>query len=315
MIKVLSWNNRGLGYPSKITALRDLIQTERPEIVLIQETKQDQIETNKIINQQKHFHGCASEARGASGGILTMWDNNAWICESTRVHQHWIQVKLESRTGGTNVTIYNVYVPNQYREKEVCWNTLETSIEEEHNNNLIIAGNLNLVLHSNEKRGGHYTPDPFRNRLEIVMQEHDLVDIRPKNRRYTWSNRRIGVGNIMERLDRFMISTAYLSTFSTGHSSILSLSASDHYPITLTLQRHCQLGPILFRYNVIWNWIPAAKEVVWQAWMQHVEGSPTYIWETKIKRVRQALKNWAKSNYTEPEIRKKQIKEELDEAQ
>eukprot|EP00253_Pinus_taeda_P013489 PITA_13489 len=281
MMKILSWNSRGLGHPSKLAALKDLIHSENPEIVLIQETKQDQSEISRVISQQKHFNGCASEARGASGGILTIWDSNKWICDSTSVHQNSIRITLESKTGGSKVTVYNVYALNQYREKEMCWNTLEASIEEEQNNNLIIAGDLNLVMHANEKRGGNFTPDPSRSRLEAIMQEHDLVDIRPKNR----------------------------------HSNILNVSASNHYPITLTLHSHCQLGPIPFKYCAIWNRIPAAKDVVRQAWVQHVEGSPNYIWETKLKRVRQALKNWARNNYQEHEKNKKKIKQDLEEVQ
>jgi len=76
MMKMLSWNNRGLGHPSKKAALKELIQSEKPDIILIQETKLDQSEISRLIDQQKLYCGCTSEARGASGGILTMWDNN-----------------------------------------------------------------------------------------------------------------------------------------------------------------------------------------------------------------------------------------------
>lgn len=119
----------------------------------------------------------------------------------------------------------------------------------------------------------------------------------------------------MERLDRFLISIDFLSTFSTGYSNILNVSASDHYPVTLNLQLHCPLGPIPFKYSANWNRSPAAREVVYAAWTQHVEGSPTHIWETKLKKARQYLKNWAKSNYQEPEEHKKKIKQELEEVQ
>lgn len=54
---------------------------------------------------------------------------------------------------------------------------------------------------------------------------------------------------------------------------------------------------------------------MWQAWTQHVEGSLTYIWETKLKQTRQALKTWAKTNYQEPELIKKDIKKNLEEVQ
>lgn len=117
---MLSWNSRGLGHPSKIVALKDLIQSEKPEIILEQETKQDQSEINRVISQQKRYSGCASEARGASGDILTMWDSNKWSCNSTKIHQNWISVNLENKEDGTMVKIYNIYAPNHYREKEVC---------------------------------------------------------------------------------------------------------------------------------------------------------------------------------------------------
>eukprot|EP00253_Pinus_taeda_P023717 PITA_23717 len=234
---------------------------------------------------------------------------------STNNQQSWIRTALESRTGDQPIIIYYVYVPNQYREKEICWDTLIANMEMDRNANLIVAGDFNLVLHANEKRGGNFTSDPFRSRLEVVIQDHDLVDIRPKNRRYTSSNRRIGSNNIMERLDRFLISIDFLSTFSTGYSNILNVAASDHYPVTLNLQLHCPLGPIPFKYSANWNRLPTAREVVYAAWTQHVEGSPTHIWETKLKKARQDLKNWAKSNYQEPEEHKKKIKQELEEVQ
>lgn len=315
MMKLLSWNCRGLGHPSKKAALRELINSEKPEIILIQETKLDQTDINKLISQQRQYSGCASEARGASGGILTMWDNSRWICSYTNIHQNWIFVKLEGKDNGAEVKIYNVYSPNHYREKEACWSALNTTIEEDPDSNIIFAGDLNLVMHSNEKRGGTFAPDPYRSKLEHIMQEKDLVDIKPKNRRYTWSNKRIGAGNIMERLDRFLVNVTFLSTFSIGLSDILSSSASDHYPITLSLHNHSQSGPLPFRYSPLWNRIPAAREVVKQAWFQHVEGSPVFIWETKLKQTRQALKLWAKNNYQEPEIVKKDLKKNLESVQ
>lgn len=39
MMKVLSWHSRGLGHPSKIVALKDLIAHEKAGILMLQETK------------------------------------------------------------------------------------------------------------------------------------------------------------------------------------------------------------------------------------------------------------------------------------
>lgn len=72
MMKILSWNIRGLGHPSKVAVLRDLIIYEKPRIIMLQETKQYHKEMNKVIEQQRQYRGSISEARGASGGIETI---------------------------------------------------------------------------------------------------------------------------------------------------------------------------------------------------------------------------------------------------
>eukprot|EP00253_Pinus_taeda_P034390 PITA_34390 len=253
----------------------------------------------RIIYQQKQYLGCISDSRGASGGIVTIWDNSKWKYTSTNLHQNWIRTALDSRTGNHTVIIYNVYVPNHYREKEICWDDLKTSIDGELNSNIIVAGDFNLVLHANKKRGGCFTPNPFRGRLEAITQEHELVDVVPKNRRYTWSTRRIGISNIMERLDRFLVNISYLSSFSVGCTKVLNTSDSGHYPITLTLETHCPLESIPFKYIPLWNWIPAVREIVQKTWSHHVEGSPGFIWETKLKRTKQQNKEQEHALYTQ----------------
>lgn len=179
---------------------------------------------------------------------------------------------------------------NHCRDKDSCWHDLKESLDAEENTNIILGGDFNLILHANEKRGGSFTPDPYRIQLENIMQEHDLMDFPPKNHRYTWNNRRMGAGNIMERLDKILINITLLSAFSIGYANILTCSASAHFPITLTLENHRPLGPIPFSYSSLWNDIPAVVGIVYSSWIQHVEGSPSFIWETKLQKTKQAIK-------------------------
>eukprot|EP00253_Pinus_taeda_P004750 PITA_04750 len=147
------------------------------------------------------------------------------------------------------------------------------------------------------------------------MSDHELIDIIPKNRKYTWNNRRLGPGNIMERLDRILVNISLLSSFAVGHTKILNATASDHFPILLTLDSHSQLGPIPFRYNPLWRNNAEAEEIIETTWKHHVEGSPSHIWETKIRNKRKALKKWAKVSYQEPEKKNKKIQQDLEEVQ
>jgi len=258
---------------------------------LIQETKQSQSEMQKIVDAQKKISGISSDSRGASGGITVMWNSQLWDCKSSLPNQNWLKINLAHKDESWDLIIYNVYIPNQYREKEQCWKELKEDIDNEQNPNIILAGDLNLVLHANEKRGGNFLHDPFRSQLEGIMSDHELMDIIPKNRKYTWNNRRLGPGNIMERLDRILVNISLLSTFAAGHTKVLNSTVSDHFPIMLTLDSHAQLGPIPFRYNPLWRSNAEAAAIIEATWNHHIEGSPSYIWETKIKNTRKALKD------------------------
>ena len=42
------------------------------------------------------------------------------------------------------------------------------------------------------------------------MVDLDLLDIPLRNEKYTWSNRRTGIGHIATRLDKFLVSSTFL---------------------------------------------------------------------------------------------------------
>ena len=52
-------------------------------------------------------------------------------------------------------------------------------------------------------------------------------------------------------------------------------------------------------------------EIIQGAWNSNIHGSPSYIWESKLKATRLALKNWAKLSFKGPTFQKKQIQDDL----
>lgn len=194
------------------------------------------------------------------------------------------------------IIVYKIYGPNHYRDKEVCWCSLQTNMESVGSNKFIIGGDLNLVMHPKEKRGGNYTPNPSRDQLECIMRDHDLVDIIPRNRSYTWNNRRIGPSNIMERMDRTLVAVSLITPLNISTSSILSCSASDYYTISLFLGGQSNFGPLPFCFNLLWCDFQEARAIIESTWCAQVEGSPLFRWETKLKPVHTALRKWAKEH-------------------
>ena len=68
-----------------------------------------------------------------------------------------------------------------------------------------MAGDFHVILNSKEKRGGNIVRDPFREKMEYLMMDWDLVDVKLVKGKYTWLNIRIRLGHIATILDHFLI--------------------------------------------------------------------------------------------------------------
>ena len=183
----------------------DLISLHQPDILLIQETKMEE-DTFLYVSQKFWKKGgkAAISSRGASGGIRTLWDDKKYKAVDIKYSSCWILTLLRQKENNTLVRLFNIYAPNSYAEKKVCWNLLW----EERSNllgNVILAGDLNIILNQDEKRGGSLIRDPIREIVEDTMSEWDLMDVKPASGNYTWNNKRIGPGHIAARLDRFLV--------------------------------------------------------------------------------------------------------------
>jgi len=295
-MRYISWNCRGLGSKAKEEAIKDLIRIQKPDILLIQETK---MEENTLLQAGKSFWkkgpGIANNSRGASGGIATFWDSNLYELEAEERTQHWIYTKLVHKTYERTVSLFNLYAPVLISEKKECWSSLETALNQLQPDNFIIAGDLNITLAAREKKGGSPVRDPSREWVEDLILGWDLLDIAPSKGTFTWNNKRAGPGHIAARLDRFLVSSSYLSLGLLASSKILPNSISDHKPILLDLSPDQDLGPIPFRFSPTWIQHDDFLQIVTSSWNAPIKGTPSYVWEKKLKRLKAALKAWAKN--------------------
>ena len=108
----------------------------------------------------KYKKKAAVSSRGASGGIGTMWNDKEFDVVDIKYSTHWILTQLRQKASNSLVSIFNVYAPNSIAEKNICWSLLR---EEKSNlqGNIIIVGDLNVILCQEEKRGGSLVRDPI----------------------------------------------------------------------------------------------------------------------------------------------------------
>ena len=80
-MKIILWNIRGLNGAHKQEIIRNLIRDQRPDILMIQETKmkKDSLRNIKFSNMMS---GEASDSDGASRGLLILYKTNLFRVEN-----------------------------------------------------------------------------------------------------------------------------------------------------------------------------------------------------------------------------------------
>eukprot|EP00253_Pinus_taeda_P009325 PITA_09325 len=140
----------------------------------------------------------------------------------------------------------------------------------------------------------------------------DLVDFKPVKGKYTWTNNKTGENHISAILDRFLINSSLMMDNRIVFTKILPKLTSDHKPILLCLKEEEDLGPLRFRFNPLWAGKDGFLETVQAAWRTEVLGSPSYVWEQKMKNTKKALKDWIKKSMQSPNRQRKEAVMQLE---
>ena len=124
-MKPISWNCRGLGGSIKVETLKNIINSEKPDILLIQETEMPE---DEVLSRSSLFWkfsaGKAISSRGASSGVATFCREDKFDIIATKGNMHWILVEIQNKSNLEVFYICNVYGPTHYREKMDFWESL-----------------------------------------------------------------------------------------------------------------------------------------------------------------------------------------------
>lgn len=92
MIKIVSWNVRGLNRARKRELIKNMVSSWKAEVYCFQETKVEG-EIREIVRElwaNGWVKYAQLEASGTRGGILIMWDSRAWEGEVSSVGRYSI---------------------------------------------------------------------------------------------------------------------------------------------------------------------------------------------------------------------------------
>jgi len=227
---------------------------------------------------------------GASGGILTLWDSS--------VLDIWLSVNIDSclvvkgsfKNNNVGFCLANVYAPCDSIGHQVLWDALSGLVQLHSEAAWCVLGDFNVVRSSGERRGRSEVNNSVDFAAFNLFIDHNFfIDLPLCGRNFTWY---CGDGLSMSRLDRFLLSEAWVTLFPNCIQAALPRSLSDHCPILLTIDED-NWGPRPLRMLKCWADIPGYVDFVKEEWQSiQVQGWSGFVLKEKFKRIKGSLRQW-----------------------
>lgn len=249
----------GLGADQLFLALKNLFYSAQPKIILIQETMHsNHVSISYFRKMFPSWHLVASEAKGLSGGLAVLWDP-VWIRAKAYKCFAGILISASIRGNDCPINILNIYAP--YKNRILFWEK-KFALEIFDIETLMIAGDLNVTLSSEERWGNSRKRDPLVDRIKYELLNKNLVDIIPSKMMPTWDNGRIEEAYISKRIDRFILHVSIIDRMGMPYSSIRNVFISDLRPIYLSWKEKGFRNGYPFKFNISWLEDPGFNEVI-----------------------------------------------------
>jgi exonuclease III len=236
MMKIITWNIRGLNSKSKQRILRDCIKEESPNILMLQEMKCAGMEAEIIF--QRIWKGCNyihTDSVGASGGLAILWNPNHTILSGPFSTIGTLSAHFEVIGSNQEGIITNVYGPQGQQEKIKFMERLTQVKSLATTLNWILGGDFNMIMSLEEKKSKSKRLEQDNGKFKILPEQLKFVDIENNNGTFTWSNRRSRNHHVACRLDHFLVTKELIKRDLYMESLILPKEGSDHWPITLQI--------------------------------------------------------------------------------
>jgi len=145
-----------------------------------------------------------------------------------------------------------VYGDPYHRRTRAIWREVRSFVIQYPNVPAICMGDLNNVMHSNEKFG----PRPINvARISTfcwLVKDCGLVDLGFSGLAYTWCNKHFNTNPTFERLDRSLGNAEWCAAFPSTSVFHLPMMISDHSPILTVLQSSRAKPRKPFRFENWW---------------------------------------------------------------
>ncbi|GMI69001.1 hypothetical protein HRI_000569400 [Hibiscus trionum] len=245
-IKIFSWNVQGCGHRRFLTAAKQLLRDNKPDMVIFMEPRISGRKADSVISSLGFPNSHSVEAVGFAGGIWLAWYDTVKV-EILLNHFQFIHCRVTAKGDGHSILATAVYASPRSSQRKILWPHLRRLATTIHSP-WVLFGDFNATLATLERKGGGATSRPSKD-FQAFVFDLGLRDMGYSGPEFTWTK-----GNTHVRLDRFICNSYWDETFPEASVEHLLRLRSDHRPILLSvghIVRHSTPGP--FRYFTGWQ--------------------------------------------------------------
>jgi exonuclease III len=154
VMKIISWNVRGLGGFEKKREVSRLVREKNPFILCLQESKLSAVNNmvrNAIWNDD-NVDFSFQPSIGASGGLVTLWNCNEVEVWSSFNMDYVLGIQGKFLKSGEKFTLLNVYAPCDSFRQLNLWHSISARMMTLGDVNVCVCGDFNAVRNSDERR-------------------------------------------------------------------------------------------------------------------------------------------------------------------
>lgn len=233
-MKILVWNCRGLGNPTSVQVLVDIIHSKKPDVVFLIETLVGQIKLEPI-RMRLGFEGLLTvENRGHSGGLACFWKSSQLLSIKSFSNRH-IDTIVTHPANGRQWRLTGFYGEPDRNRRHLGWNLLK-QLSRQENLPWAVVGDFNDIMFPSEKKGGNPQPNWLMEGFREAVDSSGLSNFNFSGHQFTWEKSRGKPEWIQAKLDRILVLDTWRDFFGGAQASSLVTSRSDHLPLLLDLE-------------------------------------------------------------------------------
>ncbi|XP_057837189.2 uncharacterized protein LOC131047335 [Cryptomeria japonica] len=313
-MKITSWNVRGLSAPDKRCLVKRSLTKLESDMILLQETKLSGEKVYDFIKYCYKWEDLFQDARGASGGLGILWNSEAFEVVPIASNEFWMACNIRCKSGGIGFPLFNIYGSIKIDEKLRVWSEIYDQLQLLEMHKVIMARDFNAILDIDDKEGGLGKSTKVMEDFREFISTCQVVDVIPKNGKFTWTNRRLNFSKIYEKLDRFFVGEWWIDGSFSIHTNIIPQVGSDHIPVTLSTNHESPKNKNYFKFQSMWWRDPKFIELLKNWWLERntYSGSPSFRFVKRIQYIKNKMKHWNKFSFKNIFIERLKIEEGLE---